>query len=362
LPWAASLVFATSLATGCGGDEAEPETILRPVRYQQVYSTGGSRVRRFAGTARAGLESRLSFKVPGTVVDIAVRVGENVRAGQLIAELDPEDYRLQVQQAQAALAQARAQERNAQADFDRARDLYENASMSLAEYDAARTAYESAKESVNAYRRSLDLARLQLSYTRLTAPVVGAVASVNVEVNENVSTGQAVVLLTSSSDLEVEVGVPEALILQIGEGDEVTVTFDAQPGRSFDAAVTEVGVAATGAGMTYPVTVRLAVSDPGIRSGMAAEVAFRFESASQRVLYLVPPAAVGEDREGRFVYVVEPSDLGQGIVRRRAVVVGELTAGGLEIFEGLSDGDRVVTAGWSKIEDGLVVRLAATGS
>jgi RND family efflux transporter MFP subunit len=354
------LVAGSALQACREHEEAEP--VIRPVRYQVAYSTGGNRVRSFSGTARAGVESRISFKVPGTIRRVAVEVGDAVRAGQLLAELDDEDYRLQVQRADASLAQARAQARNAEADYARARQLYENANLSRAELDASRTASESAASSVNAYERELELARLQLSYTRLTAPVAGEVASVNVEVNENVRTGDRVVLLTSGSNLEVEVGVPGVLITGIAEGAEVSIAFDALPERTFSGLVTEVGVAATGPGMTFPVTVRLVESTGDIRPGMAAEVGFLFESASQRVVYIVPSAAVGEDREGRFVFLVQPTEAGLGTIERRPVSIGELTAEGLEVIEGLADGDRVVTAGWSKIEPGLQVRLAGSGS
>ncbi|UCC74891.1 MAG: efflux RND transporter periplasmic adaptor subunit [Gemmatimonadota bacterium] len=353
-------LIAASMLGACQGEE-RPEPVIRPVRYQEAYSTGGSRVRTFSGTARAGVESRISFKVPGTIRRVAVEVGDTVRAGQLIAQLDDEDYRLQVQRADAGLAQARAQARNAAADYARARQLYENANLSLSELDAARTASESAASSVSAYERELELARLQLSYTRLTAPVAGAVASLNVEANENVQTGQTVVLLTSGSNLEVEVGVPGVLIREIAEGDEVRTNFDALPRQTFSGVVTEVGIAATGAGLTFPVTVRLSESGTDIRPGMSAEVGFLFESESQRVVHLVPSASVGEDREGRFVFIVEPTEAGLGIVRRRPVSVGDLTPEGLEILEGLVDGDRIVTAGWSKIEDGLRVRLPGNG-
>jgi len=354
------LIAASTIQACKESEEAEP--VIRPVRYQVAYSTGGNRVRSFSGTARAGVESRISFKVPGTIRRVDVEVGDAVRAGQLIAQLDDEDYRLQVQRADAGLSQARAQARNAEADYARARQLYENSNLSLSELDAARATSESAASSVNAYERELELSRLQLSYTRLSAPVAGAVASVNVEVNENVRTGQVVVLLTSGSYLEVMVGVPGVLITGIAEGAGVSIAFDALPDRTFPGIVTEVGVAATGPGMTFPVTVRLAESSSDIRPGMAVEVGFLFESATQRVVYVLPSAAVGEDREGRFVFIVQPTEGGLGIVERRPVSVGELTAEGLEVLEGLSDGDRVVTAGWSKIEAGLHVRLPSSGS
>ena len=150
--------------------------------------------------------------------------------------------------------------------------------------------------------------------------------------------------------------VPEVLIAGVGEGDSVTVTFDAVPEQHFGAHVTEVGVTSGGFATTFPVTVRLGTSNPDIRAGMAAEVAFTFRTGDDRERFFVPVVAVGEDREGRFVYVVEPIDSVLGRVRRRSVRVGELTSDGLEILTGLADGEEVVTAGTSKIADGMTVR------
>ena len=84
---------------------------------------------------------------------------------------------------------------------------------------------------------------------------------------------------------------------------------------------------------------------------------FQLDTADQRERVLVPAVAVGEDREGRFAFVVEPGEEGIGIARRRTVDVGDLTAEGLEVLEGLNDGEIVVTAGISRIADGQQVRL-----
>ena len=108
---------------------------------------------------------------------------------------------------------------------------------------------------------------------------------------------------------------------------------------------------------TFPVTVTLEALDPGVRPGMAAEVAFTFRATDDRERFFVPVVAVGEDRSGRFVWVVEPRDTGFGVVHRRAVTVGELTSEGLEIVQGLADGEDVVTAGTGQLTEGLTVRL-----
>jgi multidrug efflux system membrane fusion protein len=352
------LVFAVVICLpGCGGSDADEEPIVRPVRYVEVYKSGGIRVRRFSGVAQAAVEAPLSFRVPGTVQRLPVTVGDRVQAGQLIAALDPEDYRLQRQDAQAALRRAEAEARNAEASYERVRGMYENENASLTDLEAARTAAESATELVASATNRLGLAERQLTFTRLTAPQAGAIAAVSIERNQNVRAGQTVVLLTSGSDLEVAVAVPEVLITEVREGSTVTVTFDALRDQTFPGVVTEVGVAATETGATYPVTVRLTDSQEGVRSGMAAEVAFRFTAPGGSDVMVVPPVAVGEDQNGRFVFVVEPADSGYGVARRRAVAVGELTTDGLEILEGLQDGDRVVTAGIGQIVDGLRVRI-----
>jgi RND family efflux transporter MFP subunit len=280
----------------------------------------------------------------------------------LIAELDPEDYELQLQDAAASLAQAQAQERNAAASYERVRGLYESRNASKQDLDAARAQYESAVASVQSIDRKLDLARNQLSYTRLTAPIAASVASVGVEVNENVSAGQTVVLLTSGSQMKVRVTIPELLISQIREGDVVTVKFDALRGTKIAGRVTEVGVAATGAGSTYPATVLLDPSDADVRSGMAAEVAFQFETSGRAERIIVPLVSVGEDREGRFVFVVEPTGTpGVAVVHRRNVSTGEFAGAGVEVLDGLVDGEYVVTAGVSRLIDGQEVKFTAPG-
>lgn len=351
-----SLVAACALPS-CGGEQADPEPVIRPVRWVEVFSGGGVRVRRFSGTARAAVEAALSFRVAGIVQRLPVSVGDRVTAGQLIAEFDPEDYRLQQQDAAAALRRAEAEARNASARYERVRGLYENDNASLTELQAARAGAESAAEQVQSARNRLALADRQLGYTRLTAPRAGAIAAVNVELNENVRAGQSVVLLTSGADLEVHVAVPEVLIGEITDGDAVEVTFDALPDEVLPGVVSEVGVAATESGTTFPVTVQLVGHHPAARSGMAAEVAFRFRSQSSSDVIVVPPVAVGEDQDGRFVFVVEPADSGLGVAHRRPVDVGELTSDGIEILHGVRDGDRVVTAGVSRITDGMRVRM-----
>lgn len=349
---------ALALTPACAEPPPPPEPVLRPVRYQQVFTAAGPRTRTFSGVARPGLESALSFRVPGTVQSLGVKVGDRVRAGQTLARLDPVDYELQVKEAEAALRQAEAAARNATANLDRVRGLYEKSNASAADLDAARAAADSSAAQLEAMSKRLELAQRQAQYTHLVAPVSGAVAEVGVDVNENVGAGQTVVVVTAGEAPDVEIAVPEGLIARIEEGRPVRVTFDAIPGREVDGLIREVGVTATRTATTFPVTIRLAAPQPLVRPGMTAEVAVGFDVREGAARFVVPPEAVAEDREGRFVFVLDPAGDGTGTVHRRPVTVGELGTGGLEVVDGLADGDLVVTAGVSRLENGQRVRVA----
>jgi RND family efflux transporter MFP subunit len=118
-----------------------------------------------------------------------------------------------------------------------------------------------------------------------------------------------------------------------------------------------VGVSSTAYSTTYPVIVQLVESDPDIRPGMAAEVSFEFKATDDNDGILVPLVAVGEDRLGRFVYVVDPADSGFGIVHKKSVTIGQLESDNINVLEGLNDGDYLVIAGVSKISDGQKVKF-----
>ncbi len=354
--WAAALVVAL-LATACGGEVDEPEPILRPVRFERVAARAQSVDRSLAAVVRAGLESRLSFRVSGSVQRLSVKVGDRVRRSATLARLDPTDFELRVEEAKAALAQAQASLRRAEADFDRVRALYENNNASKAELDASRAGAESAVALMQAVTKQLEQAKQQLGYTNLQAPSDGAIASVAVEVNENVQAGQEICLLIADRRPEVVIPVPEVMIGSIEAGQPVLVSISALPGQSFSAEVTEVGVAVTGAATTYPVRARFVDWSDSIRAGMAAEVRFTLTGEGGAGRIFVPAVAVGEDRAGRYVFVLEPAGDGTGSVERRSVEIGSSTVVGIEVIDGLAEDELLVTAGARRLSDGMRVRV-----
>ncbi len=349
---------------GCGSDEVDAPAVLRPVQFEQVFQSGGERTRTFVGVAEASMQAELSFKVGGTISDIKVARGDTVAANQLIATLDPQNLQLVVQEAAAALSQAEAQQRRANADYERVRGLYETRNASKQDLDAARAASESASAQLAAADKRLEIAELQVTYCSLRAPVAGAITAVPAEVNENTRAGEPIAVLTSGDAIEVDIAVPEALIGGIREGDPATVTFDALGDREFTARVIEVAVASSGMATTFPATVQLTNTVSDIRPGMAAEVAFTFAQQESSGSFLVPAHAVGQDRSGRFVFVVMPFDSADnvGVVVRRPVSIGELRSDGLEVRRGLIDGDYLVTVGVHRLVDSQRVRFSPGGS
>lgn len=342
----------------CGDDSKEKTEILRPVRYQSVTFVAGGQERTFSGVTQASLESSLSFKVGGTLRELAVVVGAKVKKGQVLARLNDRDFSIRVQEIEASLEKTRAEARNAQANYDRTRGLYENRNASLNELDAARAGAESARAAVRSIEKQLEYERLQLSYTTLMAPEDCVVADIKPRENENVSAGQPIFMVNCGQLVKVKVAIPEGMIASIKQGDVVSVRFDVLPTQVFAARVSEVGVSSSDLGTTYPVTVQLNAAIEKVRSGMAAEVIFKLNdivNATPRTF--VPAAAVNEDQQGRYVYVLEAHGDGTATVHRRTVTVGELTPSGLDIVQGLQEKELVVTAGISRIQDKQKVRL-----
>ncbi|MEM7294216.1 MAG: efflux RND transporter periplasmic adaptor subunit [Pseudomonadota bacterium] len=347
---------AALLSAGCTEPKVE-EIALRPVKTQTVYSGQASiRDRVFSGTAQASEEATLSFKVSGTVSRVAVRVGDNIVPGDLIAQLDSESYQVELDQARASQAQANANRRCMDAEYQRSRQLFANNNASRNDLDTALANAESAKADYEAQTQSVRLANLNLAYTRLTAEANCSVASVLIETNENVSSGQSVADVSCGETWEILIAVPESLIAAFSGGMLGNVVFSAFRNETFVGSVTEVGIA-TGDSTTFPVTLTLESKPENIRSNLAAEVTFSFadQQPDGDTIY-VPPVAVGQDAFGTFVYVLEATEeSGVGVLERRGVKTGDLNQLGLEVLNGLTDGDRVVIAGRSTARAGMRV-------
>lgn len=356
-----TLILVASLLGACSESDDAMTERLRPVRIFSVSDESVLRDRSFSGTSKSSRESRLSFKVSGTIIDLPVQIGQRLQAGALIAEIDPASYLLQAQQAQASLIEAQANDRRAAANYERTKGLYANDNASLNDLESARAQAESARAVVASAQKALEIARLNVSYTKLVADIECSIAALDVEVNENVSAGQQVAAVSCGSEFDVRLDLPESLIGSIDESTPVTIRFGAIPDEPFTGVITEIAVALSPGSAAFPVVIRINESHSALRSGLAAEVTFQFGSASEQGSGLIlPVSAVINNPQGAFIFVAEPTETpGEAIVRRRAVSLGELSQSGIEIVDGVQIGDRVVTAGLSVIRDGQRVLIPA---
>jgi len=344
-----------SLLISCG-DEQQVEEKIRPVRYAEITMGGGASTRVFSGTAKTGIESKLSFKVGGTVKTVNVKVGDYVHKGDVLVELDETDYKVKLMETEARLRQAESQALNSRNNYERVKSLYETNSVSKSDLDGARAQYESAVANVEGMKSALDFAKHQLEYTQLLAPVSGSIAVSNIEINENVQPGQVVVILVVGENMEIELGIPENVINRIKKGMNVRVDFPSLD-DSFDGVVSEVSPSIDLNSSTYPVSIKVLNPTVAVKSGMAANVSFSFKGNTSNEIIVVPVAAVGEDSEGRFVYLVEPDSADIGVVKKHHIQIGELTSEGFEVISGLSVNQKVATAGLQSLIDGQKVRI-----
>ncbi|MEM6796149.1 MAG: efflux RND transporter periplasmic adaptor subunit [Acidobacteriota bacterium] len=370
---------------GCQEKEVYQPEGPRPVRYAeaQLVSSGGERI--FSGSVRAADASRLSFRVPGRVVARPVEIGARFERGDLLARLDPADYRLRVEQGEAALERARASAREADSELRRVRALYAGDNATRGELDRALAAAQRTVSGVAEAERGLEMARRQLGYTRLTASYAGVVTDLFVEAGENVQAAQAVAAVArgggsgdpAASGLEVEWSLPEVMLDSLALGDSVAVAFPALgEGARTTATLTELGAAPRAGEATFPAIARLDSAMARVRQGMSAEIRIVLPdeggdaaalAGGSAMRVVVPAEAVAADPRGRYVFVIdqgaEASTDGAeapGEVRlavRREVQVGRLSPQGLEIRSGLGGGETVVTAGVTFLDDGQKVRL-----
>lgn len=349
------LILFISFLISCG-DEKQVDEKIRPVRYAEVTLGGGGSTRVFSGTAKTGIESKLSFKVGGTVKTVNVKVGDYVSKNRVLVELDETDYKVKLMEAEARLRQAESQALNSRNNYERVKSLYETNSISKSDLDGARAQYESAVANVEGMKSALEFAKLQLEYTRLLAPVSGSIAVCNIEINENVQPGQVIVILVVGENMEIELGIPENVINRIQKGMSVKVEFPSL-NDSFNGVVSEVSPSIDLNSSTYPVSIKILDPTVDVKSGMAANVSFSFKGSSSNEMIVVPVAAVGEDSEGRFVFLVEPDSADIGVVKKHHIQIGELTSEGFEVLSGLSVNQKVATAGLQSLIDGQKVRI-----
>lgn len=347
------IALASGLAA-CSKEEAQissvPE-VLKPVRTMTV-SLGSTTTKSFTGVVEANKTAELGFRVSGELKIVNTKEGDFVQKGQVLAVLDQTDFKIKL--------------KAAQADFDRASSDFKRA-MSLIKQGAISTAdYEKLKAQQSNAKAQLESSQQNLKYTELKAPFSGVVAKQLLSNFEKISSSVTFAVIQDLSAFEVRINLPESVMIKIKREEQaqpVYAVFDGNQDDHYPLIFKEVSTRADEKTQTYSVKfVMAAPTDINLLPGMSARVYAENKSDGKELKEVYVPAhAVLEDGQGRFVYLANETSVGKADVARRAVVVGELNENGLQVLQGLDVGDKVITAGMSKMTEGLSVRIMVEG-
>ncbi len=352
-----ALLCCTVLAlAACSTEDSDDEaavTAPRPVKTLEIRAGNSAQERTLSSTVVSADSQNISFRISGSITSLPVTVGDPLGADTLVATLDQGTLKLAEKEAQAQLAQAEADYRNAQSQYQRARELYATEAASLSDLENAKARAASARANRSLAEEGVNSARLNLGYSQLRSPAYSCqVVDVPVAVNENISAGQTIATLACGDELRLRTVVPESLINRINTGMPVTATLQSDK-TILSGNVIEVAVS-NNSGAGYAVEIKLESPPATVKVGMTAQVTFRLAHSETRLL--VPLIAVMSDNAEKFVYIAEPEGDHYRIARR-IVRTGELDNDGIEILHGLAPGQRVVVAGMSRISEGLNVTL-----
>lgn len=347
-----------ALLTGC--KEEEVVEVVRPVKAMKIEPAAQVATRIFPGKVEATSEVALAFRVSGQLTHYPVTMGQYVETGSLIAELDTTDYKIQVRGLEAQLFGAEAALKEAYLSYTRYSKLFAENNAAKASYDQAEATYKTTEAKVKSLTEQLNKAKTDLAYTSLRAPFSGYISAKYMDNYQTIQSGQPVVKLQDIDMLEVTVGLPDNLVIRQNDLQNITVQLEAFPDRQIEAQVKELALDAEAETRTYPLTVQFRrPEDVNFLPGMAANVTLHFAERGMSAHYVLPETAVVANSEG--LSTVWVYDKATSSVERRSVSLGQVFSSGIEVVDGLKQGEWVVTAGAHYLSSGQKVRLADSG-
>ncbi|KTT22190.1 efflux RND transporter periplasmic adaptor subunit [Pseudacidovorax intermedius] len=338
---ALGLFALAAVLAGCSRPPAQEEPV-RAVKLLTVAATPLVSAPEYAGEVRARVESRLGFRVGGKVLRRQAELGQRVRAGQVLAELDPRDLRLSVEAAQAQAAAARTQRDLAEADLARYRELRARNFISAAEMERREASFKSAQAQFDQARAQAGVQGNQAAYAVLAADAAGVVTGVDAEPGQVVAAGTPVVRVAVDGPRDVVFAVPEDRVALVRLGSTVSVRgWGADAGQPIEGRVREVAASADPVTRTYTVKVAVDAADA---PALGATVYARPSALSQAGTPVIklPTSALRQEGQGSAVWVLDPASM---TVRSQPVQIATADGNEAVIASGLAPGMQVVTAG-----------------
>jgi len=345
-------ISAVLVLTGCNEtDTVETDPVIRPVRSIEVAPADNLKTRNFPGRIEAAEKVELAFQVSGVLNKLPIKKGQQVKAGQLLAEINQQDFTSNLRAAEAQFNKARA-------DYNRGSEIYKKKLLSKAQLDQLRTTYQVA-------RSELEKTRKAFNDTSLAAPFDGVIGDIYVDNFQDINAKKPVLSLQNNNELEISVQVPESLIAGQTSADpsdnvDIFAELEALPGQQFPLSIKEYSTRANQETQTFEYILTMPSPEnftvlPGMTVNVFAQE--KGEPAPDAPLE-VPVSAVFAAEDGsdkQFVWIIND----QLTVEKRAVTIGELSRDQILVTQGLTAGERIVTAGVHYLQPQQQVRLMA---
>ncbi len=292
----------------------------------------------YTGTAslQAPNEAMIVAKTSGVLLRLQAEEGDSVRAGQVLARLDPERTRLEVARSEATL-------RKLESEFKRSTELFERRLI-------AADAHERIRFDVDTQRAAYNLAKLELSYTDIVAPFDGVIAERMVKQGNLINVNQTLFRIVDAARLEAVLNVPERELATLRRGLPVRLGVDALPGITFEGRIDRISPVVDSATGTFRATASFEDAEARLKPGMFGRIAVVYDQRHDSLT--VPRLALLEEGDDAAVFVVR-----DGAVVRTRIALGYINGEFAEVKRGLEEGDRVVTAGKVAVRDGSKVEV-----
>ena len=342
-------LLALALA-GCSEEKKSEEVPARPV-LSMVAKTRTVKTFGFTGTVEAKFSADLGFQVLGRIVSRDVHVGDVVAKGQELARLDAAELDLAVGKAEADLNSARAKLDLARLNEQRQQKLLETNASTKEQLEEAVQGREAAEAGVLQLKAVLAKAEEQAGYATLKAESDGVVSAVSAEVGQVVAAGQPVVTIARLEARDAVVDIPDSYGDLIGPGTGFDVSLQANPDLHVKGVVRETAPQADAATRTRRIKIEL--QSPPATFRLGSMVTATPASSADHSIWL-PESAVGGEKGQEFVWIVDPD---KHTVARKTVKVRPSSGGGVDVLDGLSEGEHVVTAGVNSLKEAQSVRF-----
>lgn len=343
------ILVVGSLALAACSQQAPEEGPARPAMVVQPDAAAAS-LSVYSGEVRAQFEPALSFRIGGKISRRLVNVGEQVKKGQALAELDAADVGLQLDAARAQLASAESDLALASSELDRYQSLLDRQLVSKSQYDARVSAKQAAQARVRQAQAEARVSGNQAGYAVLRAPADGVIAQRLAEAGQVVAAGQTVFVLAEEGQREVSISVPEQSAALFAPGRKMAVELWSQPGKRFPAVLREIAPAADSQARTFAARVSFSPGEVRTEIGQSARV-YALQQGQQSLA--VPLPALYEKDGKPALWVVDPA---KSTVTLRPVTVGPYGESEVPVLTGLEPGEWVVAAGVHLLLEGQRIK------